>query len=82
MENLIKKAVYIIENSTLETSEKAKLLQFIEMVGKDAKDAENSVKAGKLPIKARSCFYKAYTDCIKHACVCYGIIDIEEQLVN
>lgn len=82
MENFIKKVVHIVENSTLETGEKSKLLQFIEMVKKDVKDTQNAINTGKLCIKGKSCFYKAYADCIKHACICYGLVDIEEQILK
>lgn len=82
MEKIIKRVIFIIESSTLETKEKNKLLQFVEMVKKDIKYAEDAVNAGKLPVKARSCFYRAYTDCIKYACICQGIKDIHEQIIS
>lgn len=79
MEKFIKYVIYLVENSTLEEKEKNKLLQFIEMVKKDVEDAQ---KSEKLNSRQKSCFYKAYHDCIKNACICSGIEDINEQILN
>lgn len=82
MEEFIKQVLFIVENAKLESKEKNSLLQFIEMIKKDIKDVENAVNTGKLTIKEKSCFYKAYADCIKYACICQGIEDINEQILN
>lgn len=70
---------YIVENSALEINEKNVLLRFINMTKKAAESVEESKK---LPRKAKSCFYKAYDECIKNACICYGIEDIIEKLLE
>lgn len=77
MDNFIKNIKYIVENSALEANEKNRLMRFIKMVKKDAENVKN----GKLYIKAKSCFYKAYEECIINACICHGIEDIQEKLL-
>lgn len=79
MEKFIQYVIFIVDNSTLEEKEKNKLLQFIEMGKKDIEDAQ---KSEKLYSRQKKCFYKAYYDCIKNACICYGIEDIHERILK
>lgn len=79
MEKFIKYMKYIVENSTLEETEKNKLLRFIKMVKKDVDDTQ---KSEKLYNKQKNCFDKAYHDCLKYACICAGIEDVNKQILE
>lgn len=79
MEKCIKYVTSIVANSTLAEKEKNKLLRFIEVVKKDVEDVQ---KSEKLHNRQKNSFYKAYADCLIHACICFGIEDVNEQILN